>query len=73
MRRHSELLLGTPNEHKRFKVYDMGHGPLPRAAFIRESSDWLDRYLGPVLGGGQKKGGHDGPPFILANLAPPPL
>ena len=41
-------LLGTPDGHKRRKLYDAGHGPLPRAALIRESADWLDRYLGEV-------------------------
>jgi dienelactone hydrolase/predicted Ser/Thr protein kinase len=40
-------LLGTPEEHKRHLVYDAGHG-VPRNQLIKESLEWLDRYLGPV-------------------------
>ena len=40
-------LLGTPDRDKKHVVYDSGHAP-PRKDFIRESLDWLDRYLGPV-------------------------
>ena len=40
-------LLGTHEEHKRHVVADGGHS-VPRALLIRESLDWLDRYLGPV-------------------------
>ena len=40
-------LLGTPAEHKRRVVYDTGHG-IPRDEMIKETLDWLDRYLGPV-------------------------
>jgi dipeptidyl aminopeptidase/acylaminoacyl peptidase len=41
-------LLGTPAEHKRHVVFeDAGHVP-PRIEVIRETLDWLDRYLGPV-------------------------
>jgi formylglycine-generating enzyme required for sulfatase activity/cephalosporin-C deacetylase-like acetyl esterase/predicted Ser/Thr protein kinase len=40
-------LLGTPNEHKRRVVYDSGHD-IPRNEMIKESLNWLDRYLGPV-------------------------
>ena len=40
-------LLGTPAKDKKHVVYDTGHAP-PRKDFIRESLDWLDRYLGPV-------------------------
>jgi dienelactone hydrolase/predicted Ser/Thr protein kinase len=39
--------LGTPREHKRHALVDSGHVP-PRNAILRESLDWLDRYLGPV-------------------------
>jgi hypothetical protein len=39
--------LGTAAEHKRNFVYESGHS-LPRAVLIRETLDWLDRYLGPV-------------------------
>jgi len=40
-------LLGTPTEHKRRVVYDTGHD-IPRTEMIKESLNWLDRYLGPV-------------------------
>jgi formylglycine-generating enzyme required for sulfatase activity/tRNA A-37 threonylcarbamoyl transferase component Bud32/cephalosporin-C deacetylase-like acetyl esterase len=40
-------LLGTPSEHKRRVVYDTGHD-IPRSEMIKETLDWLDRYLGPV-------------------------
>lgn len=41
-------MLGTPEADKTFKVYETGHGPIPRADLVRETADWLDRYLGPV-------------------------
>ena len=40
-------LLGTPAKDKRHVVFESGHAP-PRKDVIRESLDWLDRYLGPV-------------------------
>ena len=40
-------LLGTAPEHKRFVVAESGHF-VPQPKLIRESLDWLDRYLGPV-------------------------
>jgi dienelactone hydrolase len=40
-------LLGTPANEKRRVLFDAGH-LLPRNDVIRESLDWLDRYLGPV-------------------------
>ena len=40
-------LLGTPTEHKRRVVYDTGHD-IPRTELIKETLNWLDRYLGPV-------------------------
>ncbi|HTQ61263.1 MAG TPA: protein kinase [Candidatus Solibacter sp.] len=40
-------LLGTPSEDKRRVVYDTGHD-IPRTEMIKESLNWLDRYLGPV-------------------------
>jgi dienelactone hydrolase len=40
-------LLGTPSRDKRRQVYDAGHN-LPRPDMIKETADWLDRYLGPV-------------------------
>jgi len=39
--------LGTPPEHKRQVVSDGGHF-VPRPQLIRETLDWLDRYMGPV-------------------------
>ena len=38
---------GTPAEHKRRVVYDTGHD-IPRTEMIKETLNWLDRYLGPV-------------------------
>jgi serine/threonine protein kinase/formylglycine-generating enzyme required for sulfatase activity/cephalosporin-C deacetylase-like acetyl esterase len=40
-------LLGTPNYEKRRVVYDTGHN-IPRNEMIKETLQWLDRYLGPV-------------------------
>jgi dienelactone hydrolase len=40
-------LLGTPAKDKKLVIYETGHA-VPRKEFIRESIDWLDRYLGPV-------------------------
>jgi tRNA A-37 threonylcarbamoyl transferase component Bud32/dienelactone hydrolase len=40
-------LLGTPEKDKRLALFDTGHVP-PRNEMIRETLDWLDRYLGPV-------------------------
>jgi cephalosporin-C deacetylase-like acetyl esterase len=40
-------LLGTPSEHKRRVVYETGHD-IPRNEQIKETLDWLDRYLGLV-------------------------
>ena len=40
-------LLGTPDADKKQVMYESGHVP-PRKEVIRESLDWLDRYLGPV-------------------------
>ena len=39
-------LLGTPEADKKWVVYDGGHS-VPRTQRIKESLDWLDRYLGP--------------------------
>jgi len=39
-------LLGTPQENKRHVTYDVGHN-IPRNELIKETLDWLDRYLGP--------------------------
>jgi len=40
-------LMGTPEEHKDLKLYETDHF-IPRNEFIRESMNWLDKYLGPV-------------------------
>jgi len=40
-------LLGTPAADKKHLFYDTGHF-VPRNELIRETLDWLDRYLGPV-------------------------
>ena len=40
-------LLGTPDADKKSVLYETGHAP-PRKEVIRESLDWLDKYLGPV-------------------------
>jgi dienelactone hydrolase len=40
-------LLGTPEKDKKHVIYETGHA-VPRKEFIRETLDWLDRYLGPV-------------------------
>jgi DNA-binding SARP family transcriptional activator/predicted esterase len=42
-------LLGTAPEHKRLVITASGHF-VPRPILIRETLDWLDRYLGPVGG-----------------------
>ena len=39
--------LGTPEKDKRHAVFDGGHVP-PHDGLIKETLDWLDRYLGPV-------------------------
>jgi hypothetical protein len=40
-------LLGTPPGHKRQIFYETDHIP-PRAEYIKEILDWLEKYLGPV-------------------------
>lgn len=40
-------LFGTPTEQKRRVVYETGHN-VPRDQLIKETMEWLDRYLGPV-------------------------
>jgi dienelactone hydrolase len=44
-------LLGTPPADKQRLVYPGGHS-VPRVEMIKESLQWLDRYLGPVNAGG---------------------
>ena len=40
--------LGTPANDKKHVIYEGGHGAFPRPDAVRESLDWLDKYLGPV-------------------------
>ena len=40
-------LLGTPEADKKHVIYETGHG-IFRKDFVRDSLDWLDKYLGPV-------------------------
>jgi dienelactone hydrolase len=40
-------LLGTPVKDKRLILYETDHIP-PRNEFIKETLNWLDKYLGPV-------------------------
>jgi len=40
-------LLGTPEKDKRQVIFESGHA-VPAKDLIRESLDWLDKYLGPV-------------------------
>ena len=40
---------GTPGDHKKRVVFDVGHSLAARRTdVIRETLDWLDQYLGPV-------------------------
>jgi hypothetical protein len=41
-------LLGTPRADKRQVFYDAGHASAPHRDVVRETLDWLDKYLGPV-------------------------
>jgi hypothetical protein len=41
-------LLGTPEKDKRAVLVDSGHGIVRSPDRVRETVDWLDRYLGPV-------------------------
>ena len=41
-------LFGAPAEDKRLALFDGGHVGFPPSFLLRESLDWLDRYLGPV-------------------------
>lgn len=40
-------LLGTPEDQKRYVLFDFGHLPV-QPLEIKETLDWFDRYLGPV-------------------------
>jgi hypothetical protein len=39
--------LGAPSQDKRQVVAEGGHWP-PQDLMVKETIDWLDRYLGPV-------------------------
>jgi len=41
-------LLGTPEKDKRLVLVDSGHSVVRAADRVRETLDWLDKYLGPV-------------------------
>jgi len=40
-------LLGTPEKERKHVIFESGHNP--PSGIVRESLDWLERYLGPVL------------------------
>lgn len=40
-------LLGTPAKDKRLVLYDTDHS-VPKTEMIKETLNWLDRYLGPI-------------------------
>ena len=40
-------LLGTPPAHKRYVLHETGHF-VPREVLVKETLDWLDKYLGEV-------------------------
>jgi dipeptidyl aminopeptidase/acylaminoacyl peptidase len=40
-------LLGTPEKDKNLVVYETDHS-VPKSEMIKETLNWLDRYLGPV-------------------------
>jgi hypothetical protein len=40
-------LIGTPEEDKKWVVFPGSHS-VPKEDLVRETLDWLDRYLGPV-------------------------
>lgn len=40
-------LVATPPEHVRLKAYPTDHIP-PKAEYVKEILDWLDKYFGPV-------------------------
>lgn len=40
-------LMGTPKEHKKLILYETDHF-IPGIELIKESLDWLDKYLGPI-------------------------
>lgn len=43
-------LLGTGPDHKRHRTFDNTGHILPHVPMVRETVDWLDRYLGAPVG-----------------------
>jgi dienelactone hydrolase len=41
-------LLGTSDKDKKHVIFEASHGDLPHREEVRETLDWLDKYLGPV-------------------------
>ena len=48
MQKPMHRLLGTPEKDKRLVLVESGHAVVRSLDRVRESLDWLDRYLGPV-------------------------
>jgi eukaryotic-like serine/threonine-protein kinase len=40
-------MLGSKKDQKKHLIYDTSHN-IPRNELIKESTNWLDQYLGPV-------------------------
>jgi hypothetical protein len=40
--------LGTPDADKKLVIFEAGHADFPRRDEVRETLDWLDKYLGAV-------------------------
>jgi len=40
--------LGTARVDKKHVLYDAGHGTVPHGERVRQTLDWLDKYLGPI-------------------------
>jgi len=40
--------LGTPDDHKKHVLFEKGHAYFNSNEEIRDTLDWLDKYLGPV-------------------------
>ena len=48
LQREMLRFFGTPEVDRHQRLYDSGHWPLPMNEVLRETVDFLDRYLGPV-------------------------
>jgi eukaryotic-like serine/threonine-protein kinase len=58
-------LLGTPEKDQRLVLVESGHSLNRSLERVRETIDWLDRYLGPVGGGAPAAASRETtPPFI---------